>query len=172
MQLCWIDPSTRVGALSSHGVANDEGWTMAKVLLLQGANMEWLGKREPALYGTTTASELDAVMRDRAESRGVTLDIFYTNIEGEAISRIYQGEKDAIEGILMNPAGFNHTGFALRDCIRAVALPYVEVHMTNMERRGRRSVLSSAANGVVSGLGVSSYVRGFDALLGIIHDRQ
>jgi 3-dehydroquinate dehydratase-2 len=158
--------------LSSRGAMGDKGRTMAKVLLLQGANMEWLGKREPELYGTTTATELDAIMKDRAELLRVNLDIFYTNVEGEAVSRIYQGANDAIDGILMNPAGFNHTGFALRDCLRAVALPYVEVHMTNMERRGRRSVIASAANGVICGLGVSSYLRGLDALLDIIRDRQ
>ncbi|NKB57634.1 MAG: type II 3-dehydroquinate dehydratase [Alphaproteobacteria bacterium] len=143
---------------------------MTKILLVQGANMVWLGKREPELYGTTTATELDALMRDRAAALSVELDIFYANIEGEAISHIYQSVKDGIDGILMNPAGFTYAGYALRDCIRAVSLPYVEVHMTNIERRGTRSVLAPAANGVVYGLGISSYVRGLDALLDVIGD--
>ena len=141
---------------------------MTKILLLQGANMVWLGKREPQLYGTTTAEELDSLMRERADSLGIQLDIFYANIEGEAIARIYQGAKDGIDGLLMNPAGFTYAGFALRDCIKAVALPYVEVHMTNIERRGTRSVLAEVANGVVAGLGVSSYLRGLDGLLDAI----
>jgi 3-dehydroquinate dehydratase-2 len=141
---------------------------MAKILLVQGANMVWLGKREPELYGTTTADELDAIMRNRAAALGVDLDIYYANIEGEAISRIYQAAKDGVGGILMNPAGFTYAGYALRDCIRAIALPYVEVHMTNIERRGTRSVLSPAANGVIYGLGISSYLRGLDALLDLI----
>ena len=141
---------------------------MTKILLLQGANMVWLGKREPELYGTTTAEELDSLMRERADSLGIQLDIFYANIEGEAIARIYQGAKDGIDGLLMNPAGFTYAGFALRDCIKAVALPYVEVHMTNIERRGTRSVLAEVANGVVAGLGVSSYLRGLDGLLDAI----
>ena len=141
---------------------------MTKILLLQGANMVWLGKREPELYGTTTAEELDSLMRERADSLGIQLDIFYANIEGEAIARIYQGVKDGIDGLLMNPAGFTYAGFALRDCIKAVALPYVEVHMTNIERRGTRSVLAEVANGVVAGLGVSSYLRGLDGLLDAI----
>ncbi|MDD9907597.1 MAG: 3-dehydroquinate dehydratase [Rhodospirillaceae bacterium] len=141
---------------------------MTKILLLQGANMVWLGKREPELYGTTTAEELDSLMRERADSLGIQLDIFYANIEGEAIARIYQGVKDGIDGLLMNPAGFTYAGFALRDCIKAVALPYVEVHMTNIERRGTRSVLAEVANGVVAGLGVSSYLRGLDGLLDVI----
>ena len=141
---------------------------MTKILLLQGANMVWLGKREPELYGTITAEELDSLMRERADSLGIQFDIFYANIEGEAIARIYQGAKDGIDGLLMNPAGFTYAGFALRDCIKAVALPYVEVHMTNIERRGTRSVLAEVANGVVAGLGVSSYLRGLDGLLDVI----
>ena len=141
---------------------------MTKILLLQGANMVWLGQREPELYGTTTANELDAIMRARAASAGITLDIFYANIEGEAIARIYQAVKEGVDGLLMNPAGFTYAGFALRDCIKAVSLPYVEVHMTNIERRGTRSVLAEVANGVVTGLGVSSYLLGLDGLLNAI----
>ncbi len=143
---------------------------MAKVLLLQGANMVWLGKREPELYGTTTAAELDDLMRARAVELGVDLEIHYANIEGEAIARIYSAVEAGVDGLLMNPAGFNNTGFALRDCIRSAALPYVEVHITNIERRGTRSVLAEAADGVISGLGIASYLRGLDALLGIIED--
>ena len=141
---------------------------MTKILLLQGANMVWLGQREPELYGTTTANELDAIMRARAASAGIKLDIFYANIEGEAIARIYQAVKEGVDGLLMNPAGFTYAGFALRDCIKAVSLPYVEVHMTNIERRGTRSVLAEVANGVVTGLGVSSYLLGLDGLLNAI----
>ena len=141
---------------------------MTKILLLQGANMVWRGQREPELYGTTTANELDAIMRARAASAGITLDIFYANIEGEAIARIYQAVKEGVDGLLMNPAGFTYAGFALRDCIKAVSLPYVEVHMTNIERRGTRSVLAEVANGVVAGLGISSYLLGLDGLLNAI----
>ena len=141
---------------------------MTKILLLQGANMVWLGQREPELYGTTTANELDAIMRARAASAGITLDIFYANIEGEAIARIYQAVKEGVDGLLMNPAGFTYAGFALRDCIKAVSLPYVEVHMTNIERRGTRSVLAEVANGVVTGLGITSYLLGLDGLLNAI----
>ena len=141
---------------------------MTKILLLQGANMVWLGQREPELFGTPTANELDAIMRARAASAGITLDIFYANIEGEAIARIYQAVKEGVDGLLMNPAGFTYAGFALRDCIKAVSLPYVEVHMTNIERRGTRSVLAEVANGVVTGLGISSYLLGLDGLLNAI----
>ncbi len=139
-----------------------------KILLIQGANMVWLGKREPELYGTTTAAELDAMLFDHAAAKGCTLDIFYTNQEGAAIDRVYRAAEDGAGGLLMNPAGFTYAGYALRDCIKAVALPYVEVHMTNIEKRGTRSVICPVAQGVVAGLGVHSYVVGLDGLLAVI----
>lgn len=139
-----------------------------KILLIQGANMVWLGKREPELYGTTTAAELDAMLLDHAAARGCTLEIFYTNQEGAAIDRIYRAAEDGVDGLLMNPAGFTYAGYALRDCVKAVALPYVEVHMTNLEKRGTRSVTCPVADGFVAGLGVQSYAAGLDGLLAVI----
>jgi 3-dehydroquinate dehydratase II len=139
-----------------------------RVLLVQGANMEWLGRRQPELYGTTTAAELDASIRAEAESKGVELDIFYSNIEGEAITRIYQAARDGIDGLLMNPAGFLYQGFALRDCLRGVRLPYIEVHMTNLEKRGMHSVLAEESHGMIVGLGLDSYSLGLEALIRVI----
>lgn len=139
-----------------------------KILLIQGANMVWLGKREPELYGTTTAAELDSIVQAHAAERGCGLEIFYTNIEGEAIGRIYQAAEEGIDGLLMNPAGFTYAGYALRDCIKAAGLPYVEVHMTNLEKRGTRSVLRDVADGYVTSMGVGSYLVGLDGLIGII----
>lgn len=146
---------------------------MPKVLLMQGANMEWLGSRQPELYGTTSAAELDDLVRARAIERGVELEIVYTNVEGEAISHIYRAVRDGFDGLLMNPAGFTYEGAALRDCLYGVgdALPYVEVHMTNIERRGTVSVTAPAADGVIAGLGIHSYLIGLDALLGLIDRR-
>ena len=139
-----------------------------KILLIQGANMVWLGKREPELYGTTTAAELDAMLLDHAAAHNCTLDIFYTNQEGAAIDRIYAAAEQGVDGLLMNPAGFTYAGYALRDCIKAVALPYVEVHMTNIEKRGTQSVICPVAEGFVAGMGVQSYVVGLDGLLAVL----
>ena len=138
---------------------------MRKLLLIQGANMAWLGRRQPELYGTTTAAELDALLRDDAMRRNCELDILYTHLEGVAIERLYTAADDGTEGLLMNPAGFLFAGYALRDCLRAVRLPYVEVHMTNIDRRGVHSVLAEVADGVIAGFGVQSYRLGLDALL-------
>lgn len=143
-----------------------------RVLLVQGANMEWLGRRQPELYGTTTAAELDAMIGAEAESKGVDLDIFYSNIEGEAITRIYQAARDGIDGLLMNPAGFLYQGFALRDCLRGVRLPYIEVHMTNLEKRGMHSVLAEESAGMIVGLGLDSYSLGLEALIRVIRRQK
>ncbi len=141
---------------------------MWRILLIQGANMIHLGKREPELYGTTTAKELDAMLREHAKSKGYELDIFYTNVEGEAINRIYEAATGGVDGLVMNPAGFNYAGYALRDCVKGVALPYVEVHMTNVEARGIKCVVAPVANGVVFGLGTYSYILGLEAMLHLL----
>jgi len=144
---------------------------MIDILLLQGANMNWLGKREPELYGTTSAAELNDIVLAHAKTLGLSLDIFYTNTEGTAIDRIYQAAQDGVAGLVMNPAGFTYGGFALRDCLRAVRLPYVEVHMTNIERRGTRSLTMAEADGVIIGLGVDSYRLGLDAIVAVLNQR-
>lgn len=144
---------------------------MWRILLVQGANMVHLGKREPEIYGSTTAAELDAVLQQHAKTKSYALDIFYTSVEGEAISRIYRAADSGVDGLVMNPAGFNYAGYALRDCVKGAALPYVEVHMTNIKKRGIPSVLASVADGVISGFGVESYILGLDAILHILSTR-
>lgn len=140
---------------------------MIRILLVQGANMAHLGKREPEIYGTTTAAELDAMLQRQARERGFELEIYYTHIEGEAIARIYRAADDGVDGLLMNPAGFTYAGYALRDCLRALRIPCVEVHMSNIEKRGFKSVTAEAARGVIAGFGTSSYTLGLDALLAL-----
>lgn len=142
-----------------------------KILLVQGANMTHLGRREPEHYGTTTAAELDAMLQAHARERGFTLEIFYTNVEGVAIDRIYRALDEGFDGLVMNPAGFSHAGYALRDCVKGTGLPYVEVHMTNVSARGIDCVLSKVASGVVYGFGVDSYVHGLDAMCRLLSRR-
>src|SRR5487761_1896846 len=141
---------------------------MTNILLLQGANMAYLGKREPEIYGTTTAAELDQMLQRHAQERGVRLEICYTHIEGEAIGRIYRAAEEGVDGLLMNPAGFVHAGYALRDCLRALRFPCVEVHMSNIDKRGIKSATAEAAHGVIAGFGLRSYTMGLDALIALI----
>ena len=139
---------------------------MKKILLIQGPNMSYLGKRQPEIYGTTTAAELDAMLRAHARANKYRLDIFYTHSEAAAIERLYRGVDEKIDGVVMNPAAFLFAGYALRDCLRAVPFPYVEVHMSNVEKRGIHSILAETAVGMVAGFGVRSYLLGLDAMLG------
>jgi 3-dehydroquinate dehydratase-2 len=141
-----------------------------KILLVQGANMSYLGKRQPEIYGTTTAAELDAMLHKRAEAAGYELEIFYTHIEGEAIGRIYAAADAGIDAVVINPAGFLHTGYALRDCLKALRVPVVEVHMSNIEKRGLHSVTAEAAVGLVAGFGLRSYVMGLEAAVELATD--
>lgn len=136
-----------------------------KLLLIQGANMEYLGRRQPDLYGTTTAKELDAILRRHARALDVTLDILYTNTEGEAVTAIYKADRAGIDGILFNPAGFLHAGHALRDCLKSIQAPAIEIHMTNIEKRGYGSVTSEAAAGMIAGFGVDSYALALEAMV-------
>jgi 3-dehydroquinate dehydratase-2 len=142
-----------------------------KFLVIQGANMAALGKRQPEIYGTTTAAELDALMQAHASRRGYGLDIFYTHVEGEAIGRVYQAAEEGIDGLLINPAGFLHAGYALRDCLRSFKPPIVEVHMSNIDKRGLHSVTAEAAHGIIAGFGIRSYLLGLDALADLIAER-
>ena len=139
---------------------------MKKILLVQGPNMSYLGKRQPELYGRTTAAQLDAMLRAHARAHRYALDIFYTHNEGEAIERLYRAVDQGIDGLVMNPAAFLFAGYGLRDCLRAVSFPYIEVHMTNIEKRGLHSILAETAVGMIAGFGVRSYVLGLEAMLG------
>ena len=138
---------------------------MTKLLLIQGANMEWLGQRQPELYGTTTATQLDEMLLAEANRRGITLDIRYSNIEGEAINFIYAAVREGLDGLLFNPAGFHYAGHSLCDCLRGIKVPAIEIHITNIDTRGMRSVTAKAAVGMISGFGLDSYFLAIDAMM-------
>ena len=93
------------------------------------------------------------------------LDILYTNTEGEAVTAIYKADRARVDGILFNPAGFLHAGHALRDCLRSIRAPAIEIHMTNIEKRGYGSVTSEAAVGMIAGFGIDSYVLALEAMV-------
>ncbi len=137
--------------------------------------MGFLGRREPERYGTTTAAELDALVMERARERGIELEIFYTDVEGEAIRRIYAAADEHFDGIVMNPAGFQYAGFALRDCLIGVkpGLPYVEIHMTKHSIDGGfKTVTAAAAEGFIAGFGTGSYFLGLDAMVDLLERRR
>jgi 3-dehydroquinate dehydratase II len=135
-----------------------------KILLIQGANMSYLGRRQPEFYGTTSAAELDSMLQTYAKDSGFELEIFYSNIEGEAINRLYRAVDEGFDGVVMNPAGFGYAGYALKDCLAALPFPYIEVHMSNIEKRGIQPITREVAKGVIFGFGIQSYFLGLDAM--------
>lgn len=141
---------------------------MPTIWVLQGANMNMLGIRQPEIYGRTTAEELDARLRDYAQQRGCTLEIHYTNLEGEMINLVHQAHHQGVDAMVMNPAGFTHAGYALRDALFAVQVPCVEVHISNQHVRGFVSAVGTATVGTIMGFGLDSYELGIDAALQLI----
>lgn len=133
---------------------------MAKILVLHGPNLNLLGSREPRHYGTTS---LDAINRDlikQANDAGHQLECLQSNAEHELVDKVHAAGKDLVELIIINPAAFTHTSVALRDALAAVAIPFIEVHLSNVHAREefrRHSFFSDLAWGVISGLGAQGY---------------
>lgn len=146
---------------------------MTRLLLIQGANLRWLGRRQPEYYGTTTAAELDVRLRAHAAEHGYSLTIEYHDVEGEAIRRIYDAVEEGMDGVVINPAGFTYAGYALRDCMLGVKddIPVIEIHITNVAAREIPDIPSSAAAGVVYGMGLLGYEVALEAMLKILAGR-
>ena len=145
---------------------------MARILMIQGSNMILQGIRNQEIYGTTTAAELDKMMLDYAKGKGTELEIFYTNSEGECIDKIIKAFHDKIDAIVMNPGGFTYASYAIRDTIKGVRIPYVEIHLSNHYERGIHSVIAPAAQGVIMGLGIQVYFMGIDAAIHLISKKK
>jgi 3-dehydroquinate dehydratase-2 len=138
---------------------------MARILLIQGSNMNLLGIRQPEIYGKTSTVELDRMLLDYAKAKGCELEIFYTNSEGECIDRIIKAYNDKVDALVMNPGGFTYYGKAIGDTIKGLKIPYVEVHLSNHFVRDIHSVIAEAAEGIIMGLGIQVYFLGLDAAL-------
>lgn len=133
----------------------------ASVLIINGPNLNLLGTREPEIYGSTTLSDIEALLRQRAEQLAVNIDFLQSNAEHILIDRIHAARSDGTEFIIINPGAFTHTSVALRDALAGVALPFVEVHISNVHSREpfrRHSYLSDIACGVIAGLGTMGYL--------------
>ena len=140
------------------------------MLVLHGPNLNLLGTREPHIYGTTTLAEIDAELARRGAARNAIVDTFQSNHEGALIDAI-QGARLAYHAIVINAGAFTHTSYAIRDALEAVALPAIEVHLSNVHAREtfrHHSVLAARCVGVICGFGAQSYYLGLDAALAIV----
>jgi len=130
------------------------------VLVIQGPNLNMLGRREPAIYGHETLEDIHQRLRAAARAMGLGLEVFQSNHEGALIDRIHQARDESVGFILINPAGFTHSSVALRDALAAVAIPFIEVHLSNIHQREafrHHSYFSDLAIGSIVGLGSQGY---------------
>jgi 3-dehydroquinate dehydratase-2 len=139
-----------------------------RVLLLNGPNLNLLGRREPGLYGASTLAEIEAALAAQAQALGAELSCFQSNHEGALVDRI-QAASGQCDGILINAGAFTHTSVALRDALLGVAIPFVELHLSNVHAREsfrHHSFLADRAIGVICGFGPASYGLALEGLLG------
>lgn len=139
------------------------------ILVLQGPNLNLLGTREPDVYGRQTLAEINANLQKLAAGRNALCEVFQSNHEGELVDRIQSARLESVDYILINAGAFTHTSVAIRDALAAVAIPFIEVHLSNVYRREtfrHHSYLSDLAQGVVVGLGAFGYEAALTYALG------
>lgn len=141
---------------------------MANILVLNGPNLNLLGSREPDHYGKSTLPEITEHLVNVAKTAGHVLDHYQSNAEHELVDRTHQAVADKVEFIIINPAAFTHTSVALRDALAGVAIPFIEVHLSNIHAREafrQHSYFSDIAAGVISGLGAQAYELALEAAI-------
>ena len=141
---------------------------MASILVLHGPNLNLLGTREPAVYGYATLADIDAALQTTAQAAGHTLESLQSNAEHVLVDRVQAARSDGTALILLNPAAFTHTSVALRDALAAVAIPFIEVHLSNPHAREpfrHTSYFSDLASGIVCGCGALGYELALTAAL-------
>lgn len=141
---------------------------MSKILVLHGPNLNLLGTREPAIYGTDTLADINKRLLVMAAAKGVALEVFQSNSEGALIDRVHEAKGAGVSFIVINPGAYTHTSIALRDAFSAVSIPFIEVHLSNVHAREtfrQHSYLSDLAIGVITGLGAEGYEFALQAAL-------
>lgn len=146
-----------------------------RILVLHGPNLNLLGTREPQVYGSTTLDQINAELTQRATAAGASLEAFQSNHEGALVDRTQAARTDGTTFILINPGAYTHTSVALRDALAAVAIPFVEVHLSNVHRREpfrHHSYFSDLAEGTIVGLGAMGYQLALDYALSRVTQRS
>lgn len=138
------------------------------VLVINGPNLNTLGTREPEVYGTTTLADIEAAVVAQGSLAGLTVDVFQSNHEGEIIDRLHAARDEDTRFVIINPGAFTHTSVAIRDAFAAVAIPFCEVHISNVHAREefrKHSYLSDLAVGVLTGFGAHGYTMAMDYVI-------
>ena len=141
---------------------------MKKILILNGPNLNLLGTREPDVYGATTLADVEAECVAHGQRLGFAVECFQSNHEGALIDRVHAARTDGTQFILINPGAYTHTSVALRDALAGVAIPFIEVHLSNVHRREpfrHHSYFSDLAEGVIVGLGAHGYRLALEAAI-------
>jgi 3-dehydroquinate dehydratase-2 len=137
-----------------------------RILVLHGPNLQLLGKRQPEIYGTTTLADIDDALRARAVRAGIELEIHQSDSEGRLVTLI--GERlGSVDGVLINPAAYTHTSVAIADALAALAVPVIEIHLSNVAAREpfrHHSFVAPIATGTIAGFGLDSYTLALDAM--------
>lgn len=136
-----------------------------KITVINGPNLNLLGKRNPGIYGTGSLSELETFLKKEFQNHCLTF--FQSNLEGELIERVQKCMQDGTEGLIINPGGYSHTSVALRDALEPIEIPKIEVHISNIHGREdfrEKSITGAVMNGIITGLGKFSYELGIQAL--------
>ncbi|MCK5556947.1 MAG: type II 3-dehydroquinate dehydratase [Candidatus Hydrogenedentes bacterium] len=144
-----------------------------RVLVIHGPNLNLLGTREPEVYGNVTLSEINERLQERAQELGIQIEAFHSNHEGEIVDKIAEAASTT-DAIIINPAAYTHTSVAIRDAISAVALPTVEVHLSNTQAREKfrhTSVIAPVVTGQIAGFGADSYLLALQAVA-LLLDRK
>ena len=143
-----------------------------KIAVIQGPNLNMLGIREQHIYGSMSLEQIHEQLKSAAAQNGVELEFFQSNFEGEIVDRI-QECLGTVDGIMINPAAYSHTSIAIKDALSAVAMPVVEVHISNIYKREefrQKSITAGASTGVISGFGPFGYHMGLIALMQIVSE--
>ncbi len=146
---------------------------MSKILVLNGPNLNLLGSREPEHYGRASLDEINGHLQKTATDAGHELEVFQSNAEHTLVDRVQEAQEQGIDFIILNPAAFTHTSVALRDALSAVAIPFIEIHLSNVHAREdfrKHSYFSDIASGVISGLGAVGYELALEAVIQRLSD--
>lgn len=144
-----------------------------KILIINGPNINLLGTREPEIYGSLTLDKINEQLQNYAAAKDIEIETYQSNIEGEIVDKI-QSVKDSFDGIVINPAAYTHTSVAIRDAISAVALPAVEVHISNIHSREefrKNSLIAPVCIGQISGFSADSYRLGLKGLIDFLNNK-